>query len=644
MTSFDDGETNLRRFEPMKTAGTQHFIERTYRESGTFQWVRETFKNAEEAGATRVEFGLEWQAVENKGVFRRVIADNGRGMTPEQLVAFFNTFGGGGKPIGGAHENFGVGSKTSLWPWNRAGMVVVSWVDGDPSMIWVEQDPLTGEYGLRVELVEDDSGNELWAAVYDPYDHTDELGCDWSMIKPDWIDQHGTVIVLLGNSLEDDTVLGDPSREEADIKGISAYLNKRFWQIPSHMSVAVDELRNNDRKRWPLDREMAFDVATGGGDRRVNHRTIMGAQNFIAYPRSAFNGGSLAHSGEVALSDGTIVEWYLWEGDRPAVQSYAAISGYIAAKYRNELYDVSSHPSLYRSFGVSESAVRIKLWLIMRPREAADGTTGVYPRTDRNALLLQGGATPGAALPIHDWANEFAMQMPEPIRAAITAARGKDAGTINDEAYRERLADRFGSRWRIPKLRASISGGLKMTPLQAAGASLKRVVRAKRKVTRAKGGEGGRAGQLTLGTFGGEHKASKHNVAGGIPHFRPVCGSELSPGVMAAWSPNDPEFPEGVVLINKDHPVLVEEITFFQAQFPDHLAEAVATDVIEAYGQIAVAKVAHSEHLRSVLPPSAIEEMRSENALTMALIGLVAEESFIAPRLGGKFGRKRQAA
>ena len=115
----NEASASSRRFEPMKTAGTQHFIERTYRESGTFQWVREAFKNAEEANATRIEFGIEWQAVESKGVFRRTVADNGKGMTAEQLVAFFNTFGGGGKPIGGAHENFGVGSKTSLLPWNR---------------------------------------------------------------------------------------------------------------------------------------------------------------------------------------------------------------------------------------------------------------------------------------------------------------------------------------------------------------------------------------------------------------------------------------------------------------------------------------------------------------------------------------------
>ena len=29
------------RILPMKTAGTKHFIDRTYREGGTFQWVTE---------------------------------------------------------------------------------------------------------------------------------------------------------------------------------------------------------------------------------------------------------------------------------------------------------------------------------------------------------------------------------------------------------------------------------------------------------------------------------------------------------------------------------------------------------------------------------------------------------------------------
>jgi hypothetical protein len=51
--------------------------------------------------------------------------------------------------------------------------------------------------------------------------------------------------------------------------------------------------------------------------------------------------------------------------------------------------------------------------------------------------------------------------------------------------------------------------------------------------------------------------------------------------------------------------------------------------------------VAHSEHLKSVLPTSTVEgELRSEASLTMALLGLIGEEAVIAPRVGGKFGRR----
>src|SRR3954453_19698176 len=100
----------------MKASGIQHQVARVYREGGEFQWVRETLVNSLEAEATRIEFGVEWQAVEERGVYRRVIADNGVGMTPEELVGFFNVWGGGGKPIGGVHENFGISAKSSLLP------------------------------------------------------------------------------------------------------------------------------------------------------------------------------------------------------------------------------------------------------------------------------------------------------------------------------------------------------------------------------------------------------------------------------------------------------------------------------------------------------------------------------------------------
>jgi hypothetical protein len=62
------------------------------------------------------------------------------------------------------------------------------------------------------------------------------------------------------------------------------------------------------------------------------------------------------------------------------------------------------------------------------------------------------------------------------------------------------------------------------------------------------------------------------------------------------------------------------------------------------YGEVAVCKVAHSQKLVSQIPEEELDlTYRSEAALTVSLMGLIAEESLIAQRLG-KLGRKKTAA
>jgi hypothetical protein len=628
----------------MQASGIHHQVNRVYREGGAHQWVRETFINSIEANATKIEFGIEWQAVEEKGVYRRFIADNGDGMTPEELVEFFNVWGGGGKPIGGLHENFGIGAKSSLLPWNRHGLVVISWVDGEAAMIWVTTDPATGEYGLRNFEAEDpDTGDMQIVEVVTPFNDA-EHGCDWGAVRPDWLEDHGTVVVLLGDNENSDTVLGDPSRgPEGDIKGISTYLNRRIWDVASSIEITVDELRVSDRGQWPISKEMAH--VSGGANRRTNRRRIEGAKYYIEYPMSSFTKGKLAASGTVPVGEGTEVDWYLWEGERPNIQSYAAQGGYIAALYNNELYDVTNHHSTYRSFGVLEQQVRSKLWLVMRPQafDENNGKHGVYPRGDRNSLLIMGGPRAGDPLPINDWGAAFAADMPEPIRAAINAARAGGSGSVTDPTWKERLAERFGSRWRIFKRRARASGTTTVDPTQSG--SKPRVPKGTRGGASGGGGAGGTGGTLNTGSKPGSVTAVKSKVAGGIPAYIAVTGDEIEEeGMLATWMPNHPDHPEGAVLIKVDHPVLKEEIEHWQAQYPDHLADQIAEEVIAVYGEIAVAKVAHSEYMKSVMPSSKVEhELRSNAALTMALLGLIGEEAVIAPRIGGKFGRSRAA-
>jgi hypothetical protein len=632
---------------PMKTAGTQHLIDRTYRESGRFQWARETLVNALEAGATKVEFGIEWQAVERKKTYRRFIADNGKGMSPDQLVEFFNTFGGGGKPIGGVHENFGVGSKTSLMPWNRHGLVVVSWVDGEASMIWVRQDKNSGEYGLRLFRAIGDDSEETLEAVVTPFLDTKE-GVDWSTVGPEWVRQsgHGTVIVLLGNAPDDNTVLGDPNREEAELKGLAAYLNRRIWEIPKDTEIFIEELRSSDRRSWPGSLSEAHSSTPARTESRTNKRTIMGAAHYIKY--TGFLKGALTNSGEVVLKDSTKIHWFLWEGERPGIHSYAANQGFIAAIYKNELYDMTSHLAVYRSFGVTDPGVRQRLWLVIEPQPYDEKLRrGVYPRTDRNTLLLRGGPDAGEPLPVSTWGAEFADNMPEPIKEAIKAAY-HDTGTLEDRAWRDKLAERFGDRWRVMKLKVASRGSLTVDASQLGSEPVIKPKRPKqeREERDAQGAPKnitGTGGIITVGVSPGSSPAEKARLGVNIPTYRTARSGEMESGMMAAWAPKEPDHPEGVVLLNVDHPVLMQQLKFWQQQYADHLAPEVEREVLDVYGQVAVAKVAHSEKLRGILPSETVDrELRSESALTMGLLGLMAEEALIAARLGAKLGRKRQ--
>ena len=626
----------------MRAEGIEHYVQRVYNESGTFQWVRETFVNALEAGATRVEFGIEWEAVRSQGVYRRVIADDGAGMSPQELTGYFNTFGGGGKPIGGEHENYGVGSKTSLLPWNPYGVVVVSWQDGEGSMIWVQRDPVTGGFGLRVFEAEDPETGEIsHETVVEPFDD-EEHGCDWSALKPDWVAEHGTVIVLLGADATADTVLGDPARDESDLRGITSYLNRRIWEIPEGVAAYVDEFNLRAKDSWP-----SSPRTEAMGSRALNRRRIGGAKHFIEYPEGA--GGEIEDSGTVPLSDGTEVDWFLWAGERPSVHSYASKNGYVAVLYRNELYDISADPKRFTLFGVSAKEVRDRVWLVIRPPLVGGETKrGVYPRTDRSSLLIRGGVHAGHALPFDVWASEFATHLPEPIYEAVRAAHGSSEGSIQSQEWRERLVTRFGDLWKLTRFVVSARGLFGVDPTFAEEQRSKRPIRAKRLSSQNPDGrrlqrlEGDRP---STGSSDGSSPSVRVRRSGELPGYVVVRQEDIPEGMLASWSPNQSGHPAGAVLLNGDHPVLASVVWYWQNRYSHVLPEQIRQEIVETYAQIAVAKVAHSAQLRSVLPSSVIEDdLRSDASLTMSLLGLVAEDAVLAARLGGKFGRRQPTA
>lgn len=628
---------------PMKVSGVRHLVERAYRESGELQYLRELVVNAFEAKATRIELGPEWQAVKREGVYRLMIADNGKGMDAEELLKFLNTFGGGGKPIGDAHENFGVGAKTSLLPWNHQGVVVLSWTSSNPggAMVWLMRDAATGEYGAKKFETSDGEYTEVVVPT-----------AEWAAVKPDWIADHGTVVVCLGLTGKEDTFLGKTGN--GDLKAIAAYLNKRLWTIPAGVELFVQELRTDKRSEWPRSLEEATGPAGAKPDRRWNRRKIEGAHYFVEHVERSAGDGMFATKGTLALTDGTEIDWYLWEGERPAVHSYAHKNGYIAAVYRNELYDTQQHHAHFRSFGITQAAVRTNLTIIARPPHS-NGTFGVYPDTARNALKIQGTKRAGESLPWAEWAQEFAENLPAAIREALAKAAPSNSGTLKDGKWRMRLADRFGARWKSLRYVADKTGTHKITPTESGGSG----------PPGGKGGGGGGGGSTCGGgphpspttpaspTFAkapspaGTTAAKPVQSKGGLPDFDWITMSEIDATMAyaAVWNTPSLAQPNGLVQLARDFPAIVEVKKYWRDQFPDHHGDKIDDVIEETYGEVMIARIAHSESL--VSHPTwgsnrVKDELRSPAALTMAVLGLLSEDHIIATKLAGLLGKRKK--
>lgn len=81
---------------------------------------------------------------------------------------------------------------------------MVSYAGGEASMIRLRYDEATDEYGLHLYEATDENGDPTLDTVVEPFDDTHgETGVDWTQVAPEWLTQegHGTVLVLLGNSL-----------------------------------------------------------------------------------------------------------------------------------------------------------------------------------------------------------------------------------------------------------------------------------------------------------------------------------------------------------------------------------------------------------------------------------------------------------
>ena len=375
----------------------------------------------------------------------------------------------------------------------------------------------------------------------------------------------------------------------------------------------------------------------------------MGAKYYLADIPS--KDAKLTAAGVLPLDQNRVhAHWYLWEGERPAVHSYAKKPGYISVKYKDELFEHTNHKAHFRWFGVADAKVQQNLFVVLEPQlfDPQVGMWGVHPDQSRNRLIFTGNGDKGAAIPMADWANEFSEVMPEEIREAILKARGEGPNTLTDEEYRKRLQDKFGSRWVTTQLVQSQKADDKettdVTPNNEEAQVIERTPNPNPQPNPQRRKRKRRIQVIHLrATLGGNGQGVEREVAVDVPRFTYVGKDQFeNTWHLASWVPADPQGP--TVLMNRDCPILLEAIKYHQEQYPDVYAEEVADIVRTTYGEVAVCKIAHSQKLAKHVPEEDLDEhYRSEAALTVGLMGLLAEESLIAQRLG-KLGRKKTAA
>src|SRR5437762_2745656 len=192
--SFSGGNRTL----PMDVKNTGFLLDRLGQDCHPLQFVRELTRNSIEAiQRTGVPGTIVWDfepvRFELEGVLKLCIIDTGDGMTGDEMVRFINQLSSsvGEQSLRG---NYGVGAKIAAATRNPAGVSYFSWKNDQRSMIRLYRDDLSGQYGLK-QWERDDKTWAHYLAIEDD-------------VKPPIIGDHGTMVVLHGQTPGQNTMFG----------------------------------------------------------------------------------------------------------------------------------------------------------------------------------------------------------------------------------------------------------------------------------------------------------------------------------------------------------------------------------------------------------------------------------------------------
>ena len=273
---------------------------------------------------------------------------------------------------------------------------------------------MTGSYEL-VQLPGPDGTFEHWAHVTDD-------------VKPKPITDHGTMVVLLGNDVDADTMQA-PADALRPSRWIARNLNTRYFRFPEGVTVRA-------REGWELLRTEAHHPMLRG---------VTGQKSYL--DDHASERSSLELTGATA-------HWWILK-DEPALQNMLNVyesKGHVAALYQDELYETTTGRSgvaRLQLFGVIFGHQRVVIYV-----EPDAGVLGdLSSNTSRTQLLINHEPLPWA-----EWAAEFRANLPEAI-IHLMEATGSASTTDHRQAIKDRLKQ-IRDLLRISRYRSTPRGNL----------------------------------------------------------------------------------------------------------------------------------------------------------------------------------------
>lgn len=363
------------------------FLNRLHQDCSPNQYVRELTINAiQSIMRTKDQQGevcwdIDWQFYEEGAPKKLCIYDTGDGIDPDNMESFLNQLSSGiqSREIDG-DTNYGVGGKIAALPKNQAGLMYQSWTSAN-----------TG-HSITLGLDDDNSYGLI------PIDGNFSLKIGFNQApKAIQAAGHGTKVTLFGNDELEDTMV--PSGK-GGAKWLSKYLNSKIFEMPVGIRLRCRE--------W-IDGHPPREEGNHGSPNFM--RLISGMRHFLEIHKQ--------DNGEIRLNKGVAEDgtpilatayWWVLKEDTPkSASGYTQSNGHVGLLFDNnsitEIYEPRyQHFALLR-FGVIHNHKRVVIYIKPDPIPGLSATIG------RDRLKYK-----SYDLPWDQWEQEFAENLPEPIR------------------------------------------------------------------------------------------------------------------------------------------------------------------------------------------------------------------------------------